>query len=156
METTLTKIVTVEGVSIFFDARRIEVIKVVEAESRPDTVIMKNGSCFNVDTNTANGLIDLLKKIHQSAITVNQSIVVKRSPLKEEFTYAPMEVPATPYVYAANLDDESLARWLSHLSNLILAKNDISKRIESDKEDGQARIKKLNDINAEFLYSIRR
>ncbi|WP_271311642.1 hypothetical protein [Yersinia intermedia] len=156
MKTTFTKILTAEGASIFFDARRIEVIKVVENESRPNTVIMKNGSCFNIDTNTANGLIDLLKKIHQSAITVNQSIEVNRSPLKQEFTYAPMEVPANPYVYTANLDEESLAKWLSHLSNLILAKNDISKRIESDKEDGQARIKRLGDINAEFLYSIRR
>ncbi|MCB5320041.1 hypothetical protein LH413_21380 [Yersinia massiliensis] len=156
MKTTLTKIVTVEGASIFFDARRIEVIKVVEAESRPNTVIMTNGSCFNIDTNTANGLIDLLKKINQSAITVNQSIEVRSSPLKQEFTYAPMEVPTIPYAYAANLDDESLARWLSHLSNLILAKNDILKRIESDKESGQVRIKKLSDINAELLYSIRR
>lgn len=156
MKTTLTKIVTVEGASIFFDARRIELIKVVENESRPNTVIMTNGSCFNINTNTANELIDLLKKINQSAITVNQSIEVRGSPLKQEFTYAPMEVPAIPYVYAANLDDESLAKWLSNLSNLILTKSDISKRIESDKEDGQARIKRLNDINAEFLYSIRR
>lgn len=156
MKTTLTRIVTVEGASAFFDARRIEVIKVVESESRPNTIIMTNGSCFNVDTNTANGLIDLLKKINQSAITVNQSIEVRGSPLKQEFTYTPTEVPASPYVYAANLDDESLAKWLSHLSNLIFAKNDISKRIESDKEDGQARIKRLSDINAEFLYSIRR
>lgn len=156
MKTTLTKIVTVEGASIFFDARRIEVIKVVENESRPNTVIMTNGSCFNIDTYTANGLIDLLKKINQSAITVNQSIEVRGSPLKQEFTYTPMEVPANPYVYAANLDDESLAKWLGHLSNLIFAKNDISKRIESDKEDGQARLKRLSDINAELLYSIRR
>ncbi|PHZ22649.1 hypothetical protein [Yersinia massiliensis] len=156
MKTTLTKIVTVDGAIIFFDVRRIELIKVVENESRPNTVIMTNGSCFNIDTNTANGLIDSLKKINQSAITVNQSIEVRGSPLEQEFTYAPMEVHASPYVYAANLDDESLAKWLSHLSNLIFAKNDISKRIESDKEDGQARIKRLSDINAEFLYSIRR
>ena len=156
MKTTFTKIVTAEGASIFFDASRIEVIKVVENESRPNTVIMKNGSCFDIDTYTANGLIDLLKKIHQSEITMKQSIEVNRSPLKQVFTYAPVEVPANPYVYAANLDEESLAKWLSHLSNLILAKNEISKRIESDKEDGQARIKRLSGIDAELLYSIRR
>lgn len=156
MKTTFTKIVTVEGASIFFDARQIEIIEVAKGESRPNTIIMKNGSYFNVDTNTANGLVDLLKKIHQRAIDVNQSIVVKRSPLKQEFTHAPVEVPGNPYVYAANLDDESLAKWLGHLSNLILAKNDISKRIESDKEDGQARIKRLTNIYAELLYSIRR
>ncbi|EOI6838986.1 hypothetical protein ACMVR2_003484 [Yersinia enterocolitica] len=125
-------------------------------------VSLKSGSSFAVDAKTATGLIELLgltipnTESVNAAINVEVSTSMKESSFKKMFTHQLVETPKAPYIYAENLDDESLAKWLGHLSNLIFAKNDISRRIESEQENAAARLKKQIDIDTELSYSIRR
>lgn len=152
---------TTDGGKAFIVASELESLYVDEIRER-SFVSLKSGAYFYVDAKTATGLIELLGLITSitesvnTAINVEVSTSMKESSFKKMFTHQPVETPKAPYIYAANLDDESLAKWLGHLANLIFAKNDISRRIESEQENAPARLKKQIDIDTELSYSIRR
>ncbi|WP_145538259.1 hypothetical protein [Yersinia kristensenii] len=134
----------------------------IDGTGQCNLVSLKSGSSFQVDTKTATGLIELLGLVISSTESINAAIntevstSMKESSFKKMFTHPLVETPNAPYVYAANLSDELLTKWLLRLSDTILAKNDISRRIESEQENAAARLKKQIDIDTELSYSIRR
>ncbi|MDR4896747.1 hypothetical protein RF656_08315 [Yersinia kristensenii] len=152
---------TTDGGKAFIVASELESLYVDEIRER-SFVSLKSGAYFYVDAKTATDLIELLGLITSSTESVNTAINVevstsmKESSFKKMFTHPPVETPNAPYVYAANLSDELLAKWLLRLSDTILAKNDISRRIESEQENAAARLKEQIDIDTELFYSIRR
>lgn len=153
---------TTDGDEVTLIASEIEAI--CDIDKKQETLIsMKSGLFFHITANTGAQLkLALQNNIAQENraatlfITEQNDAIANTTLIGDMVMSVETVQPASPFIYAAGMDDESLAKWMEDLSFKIRSRQSSLDLIKSAEQGIREKRVKLDNINAEISAFIHR